>query len=325
MSLELKPPPSAGRHAVIDVGTNSVKLLVATIVGRHITPVHETSVQTRLGKGFYQHHLLQAIAIRQTAEAVQRFAGQARDAGANTIRVLATNAAREARNSDALVRAVREASSLDLEIIPGELEADLVYQGVLSGCSNTNAGMMLIDVGGGSTEIIIGTGPHPKFSGSYPLGTVRLLESCPHGDPPSGDEREEVVARLRQQLETEIAPTMKGVMETFCLTSLQLIGTGGTSTLLARMVNSLEGYDRARIEATVLSIDDVTKWFDRLWSLPMAQRGRIVGLPPEKADVILAGVAIYQEIMKFWRLPSLGISMRGLRFGALLQGQVGQH
>lgn len=309
---------TTGRHAIIDVGTNSVKLLVADVSQDNVTPLLETSQQTRLGKGLFLGGQLEPEAIRQTARAVQGFARRARECGAVSIRVVATNAAREAKNSRQLVDAIAAEAALPLEVIPGEVEADLAYRGVLTAGRDYPSGLLLLDVGGGSTELIIGTGSQPAFSGSFPLGTVRMLELFPHSDPPTATEHERLHGRLKSVLADQVAPAIHQALPDTRLNQLSLIGTGGTATLLARMAAGLHKYDRNIIEATRLTADDVTRWEERLWSLPLTGRRTIVGLPAEKADVILVGVAIYRAIMECWQLPVLQVSMRGLRFGALL-------
>src|SRR5882672_9383801 len=151
------------RRAVIDVGTNSVKLLVAEVAGRDIRPVSEESKQTRLGQGFYETRRLQPEPIDKTARAVARFAGAARDLSAGSIRVIATSAARDAVNPGDLVAAIENASGLKVEIISGDQEAQWVFQGVTTDPKLAERPLLLLDVGGGSTEFILGQGEHTHF------------------------------------------------------------------------------------------------------------------------------------------------------------------
>ena len=146
------------RRAVIDVGTNSVKLLVADIDDYQVEPVWEGSKQTRLGRGFYETQRLQEPAISQTASAVAEFAAAARERQAASIRVIATSAARDARNADELTTAIERATRLKMEILSGEQEADLVFQGVTTDPRFATEPLLLLDVGGGSTEFILGQG-----------------------------------------------------------------------------------------------------------------------------------------------------------------------
>src|SRR5271165_1646513 len=139
------------RRAVIDVGTNSIKLLVAEVTGEIVEPVCETSEQTRLGAGFFDTHRLQAPAIAQTARAVASFAAKARELQAVTTRVIATSAARDAVNPGDLTSAIARAAGLKVEIISGEQEADWAFQGVTTDPQLAQAPLLLLDVGGGST------------------------------------------------------------------------------------------------------------------------------------------------------------------------------
>jgi exopolyphosphatase/guanosine-5'-triphosphate,3'-diphosphate pyrophosphatase len=176
------------RRAVIDVGTNSIKLLVADVAGRNVQPVHEESRQTRLGKGFYETRQLQPDAIARTAEAVAEFAKTAREHKVATIRAIATSAARDAVNADELTSAIQRASGLKVEIISGGQEAGLAFQGVTTDMELANAPLLLLDVGGGSTQFILGRGECTHFAHSFQFGAVRLLEKFPHSDPPTRGE-----------------------------------------------------------------------------------------------------------------------------------------
>src|SRR5437660_1063107 len=207
------------RRAVIDVGTNSIKLLVADVSGHDIRPVFEDSKQTRLGQAFYQTQRLQPGAVASTAKAVAQFAESARKHDAASIRVFATSAAHDALNPEDLTGAIEAASGLKVEIISGDLEADWVFQGVTSDPRLASAPLLLLDVGGGSTEFIVGQGEQKHFRRS----------------------------------------------------------------------------------------------------LPLAERKHIIGLPPNRADVILPGAAIYEAIMEEFDFTELRISTRGLRFAAAMQ------
>jgi exopolyphosphatase/guanosine-5'-triphosphate,3'-diphosphate pyrophosphatase len=183
--------------------------------------------------------------------------------------------------------------------------------------------LLLLDVGGGSTEFILGHGEHKHFRASFPLGTVRLLEQLPPGDPPSGNDLSICRDWIRNFLVTEVRPKVEPALRRETGTRpgaglLWLVGTGGTTTILARMEGGLEEYDRQRIEATRLSRDRMEYYVSWLWSLPLTQRREIVGLPQNRADVILTGVAIYAAVMEQFGFSELHISTRGLRFAAVM-------
>jgi exopolyphosphatase/guanosine-5'-triphosphate,3'-diphosphate pyrophosphatase len=315
------------RRGVIDVGTNSVKLLVADVSGRVVEPVWEESKQTRLGRGFYETRRLQSDAIDATGKAVAQFRETAAKYHATPVRVIATSAARDAVNGNELAAAIEKGSGLKMEIISGEQEADWVFQGVTTDPRLALQPLLLLDVGGGSTEFIVGVGTGEHFSKSFPLGTVRLLEKNPPSDPPKKEE----LARCREWigdfLKKEVKPALSlkqldatGLHEFNAGSHLTLVGTGGTTSILGRMEANLETYDRAKIEATRLSLERMHWHVEHLWSLPLEERKHIVGLPPNRADVILMGVAIYEAIMEKFGFSELRISTRGLRFAAVMEG-----
>jgi len=314
---------SSVRRAVIDVGTNSVKLLVADISGHEVQPVREESKQTRLGRGFFETHRLQSEAIVNTALAVTRFANEARALKAESIRVIATSAARDATNAIDLITAIHDSTALPLEIISGEQEADWVFQGVTTDPALARLPLLLLDVGGGSTEFILGHGEQKHFRQSFRLGTVRLLETIPPSDPPTKEEfaetRQWVRDFIAKKVVPELQPALRREVELHATQKpVELVGTGGTTSILARMEARLDDYDRARIEATRLSLDRVRSHCEHLWSLPLIQRQDIVGLPRKRADVILAGVAIFEAVMESLGFNELRVSTRGLRFAAVM-------
>ncbi|HXS68162.1 MAG TPA: Ppx/GppA phosphatase family protein [Candidatus Polarisedimenticolia bacterium] len=315
---------SPTRRAVIDVGTNSVKLLVADIQGRDVRPVCEESIQTRLGQGFYETRRLRAEPIAKTAEDVRTFAEKARELKAASLRVIATSAARDAVNPEELISAVKTAAKLKLEIISGEQEAEWAFHGVTTDPALATQPLLLLDVGGGSTEFILGKGEHKHFQHSFPLGTVRLMEKVPHSDPPSLEELAHCLDWLKTFFKNEVLPKLGPKMDSEkkadkTKSGLQLVGTGGTASILARMELRADDYDRERIEATRLSLERVRWHVENLWSMPLEKRQQIVGLPKKRADVILTGAAIYEAVMEQFGFSELRVSTRGLRYAAVME------
>ena len=330
------------RRAVIDVGTNSVKLLVANVAGREVRPVCEQSKQTRLGHGFYETHRLKPEAIAATATAVAAFAAMAREAQAVSIRVIATSAAREAVNCEELTAAIEHASGLKVEVISGDQEADWGFQGVTTDPELAQARLLLMDVGGGSAQFTLGSDGGKLVRHSFPLGSVRLLETMPCSDPPTPAElaacrqwlkdflRKEVRPKLIEEMggggqraegrgqRAEADRSLLGSAAAGSGGGVQLVGVGGTATILGCMEAKLGAFDRARIEATRLSAERVSWHLERLWSLPLEARKETIGLPRNRADIILMGVAIYQAVMEEFGFRELRISTRVLRFAAVM-------
>jgi exopolyphosphatase/guanosine-5'-triphosphate,3'-diphosphate pyrophosphatase len=198
--------------------------------------VHEESRQTRLGKGFYETHRLQPEPIARTAEAVWEFARNRPRKKAASVRVIATSAARDAVNPADLTDAIERACGLKTEIISGAREAEWAFQGVATDPELAKQPLLLLDVGGGSTEFILGHGVKKSFAHSFPLGTVRLMEKFPHSDPPRKNPNSTPAATgckifcITKSVRSSNPPDKK------CKPAKSvLVGTGGTTSILARI------------------------------------------------------------------------------------------
>jgi len=320
MTCDSRP---AVRRAVIDVGTNSIKLLVADVAGPDICPLDERSRQTRLGRGFYQTHHLQREPIEMTAKAVSEFAQIARNAGASSIRVIATSAARDAVNSAELRSAIEQASGLELEVISGAQEAEWAFQGATTDRTLAQDPVLLLDVGGGSTQFILGRGQRTDFAESFRLGTVRLLEKLSPGDPPDPKELARCRGWLHRFMQEEVRPGLDPAIWRESKFQpehgqVRLVGTGGTASILGCMEARLQTFDRECLESTHLSLARLHWHVEHLWELPMDQRRKIIGLPANRADVILTGTAIFEVVMEQFGFSELRLSTRGLRFAAVM-------
>ncbi len=315
-------PPASGvvRRAVIDIGTNSVKLLVADVVGGRVETVLERSEQTRLGSGFYTDYRLRTENIAATARVVAEFASLAQEQGSRTPRVIATSAAREAVNAEELLAAIQQIVGLHTEVISGDQEAEWVYQGAMQGLEAGDDLFLVMDLGGGSTEFILGHGGHQATRCSVKLGTVRWLERMPPSDPPIAAELESCRADLREFIAKEVEPLLTVAWNSLGRRPGCLIGTGGTSTILARMEKRLVVHDRQRIEGTLLTPAQVRARVEELWRLPLARRREVVGLPANRADVMLFGATIYEAVLEQLRIAKLRVSARGLRHAVVLAG-----
>ncbi len=300
-------------RAVIDVGTNSVKLLVAEVAGDTVVPLFEESEQTRLGRGFYESHRLQPEAIRQTAAAVAGYLETARRWQPATIRLIATSAARDAINRDELLHAVQQAAGRPLEVISGAQEADWAFTGVTSDPALRGADLLVVDIGGGSTEIVAGRDAHRQYADSFAIGTVRLLERLALSDPPTRDDYAQARAAVDHCLRQEVLPVLPSQISA----SHWLVGTGGTATILGRMELQIESYERSRLEGLVLTRDQIVRHEERLWATSLAERRAIPGLPAKRADVMLTGALIFRAMMETLDFAAARVSMRGLRFGAV--------
>lgn len=307
------------RVAVIDVGTNSVKLLVGdTTAAGEVSPIWETSEQTRLGGGSYDSQRLQPEAVERTAVCVARLAEAARARGAECVGVIATSAAREAENAKLLLESVRRKARLEVKVISGDQEAEWTYHGVRSEAGLPTGPLLIVDVGGGSTEFVLGEGRSIRFRRSYLLGTVRLLERLTVGDPPRTEDWQHCREETRKVLLGGVLPDLRPWLGDKPRAACTLVGASGTATVLARLERRVDSYDRSRLDGVAVSLDRLRTLREALWALPLESRRQLPGMPADRADVMLTGAAIYEEILAALGVEALRVSLRGLRFGAAL-------
>ncbi|HET6437365.1 MAG TPA: Ppx/GppA phosphatase family protein [Anaeromyxobacter sp.] len=298
------------RYATIDVGTNTVLLLVAERRGRSLRPIAERAEITRLGRGVDQSGRLLPSAIRDTVAVLADYARLARALGASDITCVATSAARDALNGEEFFAAARAAAGLTPQVISGEEEARLVHLtawrdfGTRDGRSCPIA---VLDVGGGSTEFIVGEGPSPRERVSLQVGAVRLTERHVKGDPIPPAE----LAALRDAARAALEP----------LTALspapgaRLVGVAGTVTTLCAVEKALPRYDAERVHGAELSLEAVLALLERMARLTVAERAALPGMEPKRADVIVAGGVIVAEAMRHTGFDRLTVSDRGVRWG----------
>jgi exopolyphosphatase / guanosine-5'-triphosphate,3'-diphosphate pyrophosphatase len=305
-------------RAVIDIGTNSVKLLVADVVAGAVDPLFEGSEQTRLGAGFYETHRLLPESIAKTAEAVRAFVDNAERFAPVTLHIVATSAARDALNQAELIEAIRGATGRELAIISGETEANWVFSGVASDPRLKDPALLVMDIGGGSTEFVVGAKGERRAGRSFQVGSVRMLEKFRPSDPPTKDECEKSLGWLRAFFAEEIQPFLSAHLQG---EKPVLVATGGTASILGRLKWKLMHYDREKLDATVLSAGELAEETARLWSMSLEERKRLPGMPGSRADVIIMGAAILEAATEALGFPEARISTRGLRYGALLHAE----
>lgn len=297
--------------AVIDIGTNTVRLIVARPEGPTHRTIHTAQVITRLGAGLVRRPRLDPAAWERTMAALRKLTAQARDAGAARVIAVATSAAREAEDGPAFCQEAAE--SLGIRVLPlsGAEEARLTAIGVLWALGSLEGTCLILDVGGGSTELTWIVSGEVAGRVSLPLGAVRLTEAALHHDPPLPQEIA-AVRRLTAEALTGLAPPLGNGRET------RLLGTAGTITTLAAIDLRMGTYDATRITGHRLDRDRVETLLSRLGALSLEERRRLPGLEPERADIIVAGAAITAEVMTALGAPTIVVSNGGLREGVLL-------
>ncbi|WP_224244011.1 Ppx/GppA phosphatase family protein [Hyalangium gracile] len=298
------------RFATIDVGTNSVLLLVAdrTPDGQ-FQAVLERAEITRLGRGVDKSRRLSPEGMEATLATMTAFANEARALGAEGIAVSATSAARDAQNGAEFLAAARERAGVTVEIISGELEAQLSFSSAHMDFGSQAAGpLLVIDIGGGSTEFIYGNSAgRVDFRHSYDVGSVRLTERFVRSDPPSAEERQAITTFLRDTFATLPPPPP----------AAELVGVAGTVTTIYAVQNRVDPYDATRVHGGTLTRAQLEQLVGQLCSMPLAERQKLPGLQPKRADVIPAGSLILLEALRALQLEECRVSDRGLRWGLM--------
>jgi exopolyphosphatase/guanosine-5'-triphosphate,3'-diphosphate pyrophosphatase len=298
------------RFAVIDVGTNSVKLHVGE---RRAGSVWQTVVDraevTRLGEGLQDTGALQAAPLRRTADAVVEMVGESRREGAAEIAAVATAGMRLASNSAELIDVVRERCGVGIEVIPGEEEARLAYLAATSELEVSRDSLVVFDTGGGSTEFTFGRAGRVEERFSLDVGAARYTErfglDCVVSDEDLAQALEAISDDLAQ-LDGRQRPAA-------------LVGMGGALTNLAAVRHGLPSYDSEVVHGTVLDRAEVNRQIDLYRTRSAEQRREIVGLQPARAEVILAGACIVRTVLEKLQCDELTVSDRGLRHGLLVE------
>lgn len=297
------------RYAAIDVGTNTVLLLVAERTASGFRAVAERGAITRLGKGVDATGRLAPEAMARTLLAIGQFADEARALGAVGLSVSATSAARDAQNGAEFLDAARARTGVEVEILSGEEEAQLSYRAVSSdfGAEAGARELVALDIGGGSTEFIFGRGPTVRFHTSINIGSVRLTERCIRSDPPSAAD----FARLH----AELVPALASVPPPEA--NALVVGVAGTVTTLYAVANAIAPYDADRVHGGWLSREALAATRAKLASASLAERRGFPGLQPERADVIVAGAVLLEHALDHLGAAGTRVSDRGLRWGLL--------
>ncbi|MEI6632548.1 MAG: hypothetical protein WCP22_01885 [Chlamydiota bacterium] len=301
------------RISAIDIGTNSVRLLVADVSsGGELAPLDRGLEITRLGEGMAGRGTIGDAAADRTLAAVERFAALARKARAETILLFGTCALREAANGGSFARRVKEATGLDVRVLSGEEEAGLAWRGITRTLSRPLDGTAAIDIGGGSVEITAAPGGGTPAPASIDLGCVRMTEQFLLHDPPGTQELDALRAFASRALAAEVSPSVPRP-------AARLVGAGGTITAAAAIDLGLRRYDPEKVHGALLSSVRVSALAARLAAMPLAGRKSVPGLEEKRADIIVAGLVVLEAVMDYFSARTLTVSDEGILHGALLE------
>ena|SRR6478752_1410071 len=296
------------RAATIDIGTNSVLLLVADSEGGALSPVLERATVTRLGEGVDRNRRLLDSACERTLACLTDYAAELSKLGVDRLDAVGTSAMRDAVGGQEFVARAAAILGVAPRVIDGNEEARLTFAGALSGLSQTGK-VTVFDIGGGSTEIIVGSSSASErriaAAISLDIGSVRLFERHVQSDPPSAEELRNVQRDIALALADAPKPEPGAT----------LVGVAGTITQLAALELELVQYDSTRVHGYTLTRSAVDRLLTHLASLTLAQRRVLPGMEPARADVLVVGSAIAQAVLEWSGAAELVVSDRGVRWG----------
>jgi exopolyphosphatase / guanosine-5'-triphosphate,3'-diphosphate pyrophosphatase len=298
--------------AVVDVGTNSTRLLVADVRDARVARELERRTDvTRLGEGVDETGRLADAAVARVISVCASYRDAIDRHGAERVVAVLTSAVRDAANGGEFERALAERFGFDATTISGEREARLTYLGATTGRPHGEP-VLVLDIGGGSTEIVVGRGERLEFFASVQLGSVRHTERFLHADPPTQTELEECRATMRETLERSVPAEV-------CAQTRSGIAVAGTPTSFAAIDMRLEPYDRERVDGYRLSLAACERILAALAAIPVSERRHVRGLHPDRAPTIVAGGIILVETMRLFDLSEIEVSEHDILEGAALE------
>lgn len=304
------------RVAAIDMGTNSTRLLVAEIEHGRLRELDRRTRVTRLGRGVDLSRQLCSEAIDEVCDAVGEYVRIAERLGAEQVTAIATSAVRDATNADAFVAELRERFALDSRILDGAEEARLTYRGAVSD-RDPRPDTLVVDIGGGSTELVLGEGTEVRGFRSLQCGTVRHSERYLKNDPPTAAELEELASDVSGLIEAALPADTRPHARLG-------IAVAGTPTSLAAIDLELDPYDPEAVHGHTLSLRRIQRMCSRLAGATLAERRAVTGLHPDRAPTIVAGVVILIQVMRAFELDSIEVSELDILDGAALEAAQAQ-
>jgi exopolyphosphatase/guanosine-5'-triphosphate,3'-diphosphate pyrophosphatase len=298
--------------AAIDVGSNTIRLLIGEIEDHNIRDVYSGRKITRLGNRADQTGRLRDENMQASLAVLREFSSILAEYGVERVRAVATSALREASNRDSFVKSVLDSTGIRLEVIPGEKEAELTLKGILLSVPDSVSGVsFIVDIGGGSTEWIL-HGDDLLDMGSMPVGVIKLARKFINTDPVSRAD----IAALDREI-TSLLNGLKPRVGQYMDGRTRFIGTAGTFTTIASVDLGLDAYSREKIHLHRIPLEKLHAMSENLLSLPLAKRKEVKGLEPERADLIIPGLQFTIKVMDFFHFNELTVSDYGLLEGLL--------
>ncbi len=302
-------------HAVIDIGTNTFILLIGRPKGKTgIDVLHDEAVITRLGQGLTDNHCFSADAMKRCEETLVHFAETCKKFKVKKIVAVGTAACRTAANTQVFINAIKKKCGFKIDVISGNQEAEYVFLSAWRDFGSAKNKILVIDIGGGSTEIIAGPSKRkgPESLISLPFGSVKLTELYVRSDPISLEDFNRLHLAVRNGLHDELYEFYK---KDFDPSDYTLIATAGTATTLAAVSKKMARYNSDRIHGSELKKETLETLLLELAQKSVKERQTMKGMAPLRADVILAGGLLLNEILRYFKQSKATISDRGLRYG----------
>jgi exopolyphosphatase / guanosine-5'-triphosphate,3'-diphosphate pyrophosphatase len=291
------------RVAAVDLGTNSTRLLVADVNGDGITEVARRLTITRLGEGVDERRRLLPVPIARVRNCLADYRRELESLGAERTLAIATSAVRDAENGEAFLGEIEWSYGFATELLTGADEAAMMLRGVTAGRTSLD-GVLVVDIGGGSTELVLAHDGSVAFATSLDVGCVRMTERFLRSDPPSQPELAAAGAYVRSLLPS--------------LEASGAIGVAGTVTTLATVDLGDEKYDPARTHGHLIPVASVHTQLERLAAMTLDERLGVPGIEPGRAPVIVAGIVVLREVMAKYGLGQIEVSERDILHGAAL-------
>ena len=298
------------RVAAIDLGTNSTRLLVADVEDGRIADIERDMRVTRLGEGVDERGRLLPVPVARVRNVLSDYRRRLEALGAERTLAIATSAVRDADNGEAFLGEVEWSYGFTTQLLSGHDEAMLMFRGVTSGRALTE-GTVIVDVGGGSTEVVAGGPDGVHWHDSLDVGSVRLTERFLHSDPPSSGELDDAATSVRALLAERVPDEVR-------TRTRSAVGVAGTITSLAALALGLDDYERERVHGFELSANALDEQLERLAAAPVAERRTMRPLDPDRAPVIVGGAVVAREVLSYFELDALEISERDILDGAAL-------
>lgn len=310
---------SPRRSAFIDIGTNAILCLIVDSrdTGR-FRVLDDLADIARLGQGVDKTGMISAAGEARALAVLENFRDRCQDLGVEEIIAVGTSALRDAKNSAAVRARMGAALGCDIRVISGAEEAAYSFLAVQRGLSLVGQELLVVDIGGGSTEFILGNDQGVRRALSVDIGSVRLTERYLPSDPVRGEE----VAAMSAVIDSELGRIAEDILPRAA--SLTLVGIAGTFTTLAAIEKKLARYSHSEVQGCRLSLAEVKRQVALLQAKSLAQRQQIVGLEPKRADVIFAGAFLIEKIMEWLGAGSLVVSDQGVRYGLLHESTQGR-